>query len=67
MADPKHSDSFSFILYGADDSVVPDAISPQTGLFPAHRLSRPARIFLAREALSQIPQDSALNLFIEPR
>jgi hypothetical protein len=54
MTDPKHSDSFSFILYGTDDSVVPDSISPQTGLFPTHRLSKPARIFLAREALSQI-------------
>jgi len=54
MTDPKHSDSLSFILYGTDDPVVPDSISPQTGLFSAQRLSRPARIFLTREALSQV-------------
>jgi hypothetical protein len=52
MADPQHSDSFFFILYGTNDSVVPDSISPQTGLFPAQRLAKPARIFVAREALS---------------
>jgi len=55
MADPKHSDSFSVVLYGTDDSVVPDSISPESGLSPAHRLPEPARIFLAREAFSQIP------------
>ena len=55
MTDPKYSDSFSFILQGTDDPVVPDSISPQTGLFPAERLSKPARILLTREALPQVP------------
>ena len=67
MTDPEHSDPLSFILDGTDESVVADSISPQAGLFPAHRFSKSSRIFLARETLSQIPQDSALDLFVEAR
>ncbi len=35
VPDSEHTDSFSFILDGADDAVVADSMSPQAGLFTA--------------------------------
>src|SRR5438093_13628242 len=65
MADPEYANPLRFVLDGADEAVVTDSIPPQPSLFAAQILPEPVRVFLAREAFSQIAENSPLDLFVE--
>jgi len=65
MADAKDADSPFDLFYPANDSMIADSIPPKPDLFVAERLSEPAWIFLAREALPEVAKDASLNFLVE--
>ena len=61
VTDPKHANTLSFILDGANDAMVTDPIPPKTDLLSPESLAESMGIFLGRETFPQVPQDSSLD------
>jgi hypothetical protein len=67
MPDPKHPDPLPFVLYGTNDAVIANPVSPEANFLSPQSLSESMRIVLTRETLAQIAEDSSLDLVVETR
>ena len=61
MSDLEHQDDNFVFFQTADETVVFDSVSPETGEVAAKRLAEPSRIVGACDTFPQIAKDGVLN------